>query len=198
MKLQYILICLVTIFFSCHKRDTNSIEEDYKFLFPWKGIEKPESSYEDMNIKQCNPNLALNNYKYIGVMLSNARTYKITLKCTYTESIDINNGISSYQIRYIGNDKMLKIIATNPNTEQKEHLLESGKEYITTFEVSSGFPMYLSVNGRGNRFSSVKAEMTATSTDGLFTVPILSTEQHQNSEGVVQLQEPYCEYIILP
>ncbi|CEN49916.1 hypothetical protein CCAN2_2010060 [Capnocytophaga canimorsus] len=37
-------------FFSCNVKDSDPAEEDYSKLFPWKGIEKPENAYEDMNI----------------------------------------------------------------------------------------------------------------------------------------------------
>lgn len=197
MKLKYITVALATIAFSCNQKDNDPTEEDYSALFPWKGIEKPESGYEDLNIRQCDPNLALSNYQYIGVELENKRTYKVTLKCSFTEAPSLFGGTSSYEIRFIGADKKLKVISSANNPEAF-HRLVSGQEYTTSFEAVSGFPIYLSVNGRGNRFSNVKAKLEAVSTDGLFSIPILSTEQYQNEEGVVQIRNPYCEYVILP
>ena len=76
--------------------------------------------------------------------------------------------------------------------------MENGKEFTKTFEVNSGYPMYLLVNGGGERESRIKASISAISTDGLVNVPILSTEQYQNEEGPNPLPNPYCEYIILP
>lgn len=196
----YILLTLLSLsLFSCNKKDYDPVPEDYESLFPWKGIEKPENSYEDMSVRTCNPNMALANYRYMGVDLEDSREYTITLTTTFTEapsSFFISD--SKYEVRYIDANKNIKVIGTNPANSSLSTLLRNGQPHTIEFKVRSGYPMYLSVNGLGNRASNIKATIRAVSSDGLIIVSPLSTEQYQNQEGVVQLTNPYCEYIILP
>ncbi len=187
------------LFLACNKEHPSEINEDYEELFPWQGIDKPENSYEDMNINICNPEEALNDYVYFGKDLEDKRTYTVTIECSYKESPDaFSSGKSRYEIRYIDKNKQIKVIGTKSTQEGISYMLESDEVYTETFEVESGYPMYLFVNGGGNRFSSVRAKITAKSADGLIEAPILSSEQYQNKMGFNLVQNPYCEYIILP
>ncbi len=74
----------------------------------------------------------------------------------------------------------------------------NGEKLEISFNVHSGFPLYLSVSGEGPRSSNIRASITAVSTDGLIEIPSLQTEQYQNEEGINPLRYPYCEYLILP
>ncbi len=201
-KMKNLIIVLISslMFWGCNEdKYPADVEENYEELFPWQGIEKPESSYEDMNIRACNTEEALSDYIYFGKDITDKRTYTVTIECSYNESPPaFYVGLSKYEIRYIDEDKNIKSIGTKDNQEGISYILESGKTYTKTFEVQSGYPMYLFVNGGGYRFSSVKAKITAQSVDGLIVVPILSTEQYQNKMGFDLIPNPYCEYIILP
>lgn len=197
IKLLFFISTL--LFWGCNVGHHDPAEEDYQTLFPWKGIEKPESGYEDMNIRQCDPEMALHNYRYLGVTIDNPREYLVTLTCSFTEAPPtFFSSHSRYEIKYIDENKNLKIIGSNPNATHLTHRLTSQKEYSVSFTAKSGYPLFLSVNGVGNRASSVKAKITAVSKDNLIQVPELSTEINQNQEGLVKITDPYCEYVVLP
>ena len=85
MKYIYFILCIFFALVSCNKTTIDPKEEDYKKLFPFKGIDKPESNYEDMNTQVCNPSEALNNYQYKGVEITDKRRYTVTIKCLYEE-----------------------------------------------------------------------------------------------------------------
>ncbi len=191
------ILLMGIVFYSCNP-DNNSVEleEDYEKLFPWQGIDKPESAYEDMDIKTCNTEQLLNNYRDLSKDILNKRTYLVTVECSFKEGL-FSSG-SRYEIRYIDKDKKIKAIGTKSTQEGITHILKSEEVYKKTFKVESGYPMYLFLNGGGNRFSNVKAKITAKSEDGLVVVPILSVEQYQNKMGFNNIENPYCEYIILP
>ena len=195
MKYIYFILCIFFALVSCNKTTIDPKEEDYKKLFPFKGIDKPESNYEDMNTQVCNPSEALNNYQYKGVEITDKRKYTVTIKCLYEEKTDYK---STYYVRFIDENKQLVSIGSREIKDSYIYYMENGKEFTKTFEVTSGYPMYLLVNGGGERESRIKASISAISTDGLVNVPILSTEQYQNEEGPNPLPNPYCEYIILP
>ena len=78
------------------------------------------------------------------------------------------------------------------------NVMFNGEKLEISFNVHSGFPLYLSVSGEGPRSSNIRASITAVSTDGLVEIPSLQTEQYQNEEGINPLRYPYCEYLILP
>ena len=78
------------------------------------------------------------------------------------------------------------------------NVMFNGEKLEISFNVHSGFPLYLSVSGEGPRSSNIRASITAVSTDGLIEIPSLQTEQYQNEEGINPLRYPYCEYLILP
>ena len=89
---------------------------------------------------------------------------------------------------------------THPRRFEEKYInvMSNGEELEITFEVYSGFPLYLSVSGVGPRNSNVRASIKAVSADGLIELPELRTEQYQNEEGPNMLKHPYCEYFILP
>lgn len=193
MKIK-ILAILSLFAISCNPRYEDIAGEDYQKAFPFTGIDQPEISYDDMTTRKCDPELALEDYKYMGVEISDKREYTITLKCKYTEE---STG-SQFEIRYIGADKKIKTISSDENdTDLSEHL-ENGVEKTITFKAYSGYPMYLSVNGVGLRGSSIQASISAVSSDGYIATPILTTTQYQNLEGPNKIPNPYCNYIILP
>ncbi|MDO4880875.1 MAG: hypothetical protein Q3983_06310 [Capnocytophaga sp.] len=195
MKYIYYILGSCLALSGCNKITSDPIEEDYKSLFPFKGIEKPESSYEDMNTQICNPSESLENYRYKGVEIADKRKYIVTIKCLYE---DKTNYKSTYYVRFIDENKQLISIGSREIKDSYSYYMENGKEFVKSFEVSSGYPMYLLVNGGGERESHIKASISAVSVDGLVNVPILSTEQYQNEEGPNPLPSPFCEYIILP
>ncbi|ATA72795.1 MULTISPECIES: hypothetical protein [Capnocytophaga] len=195
-NVKYVLLAGLLGFFSCNVKDSDPVEEDYEKLFPLKPIEKPENAYEDMRIRICNPDEALQNYRYPGVTLENQREYEITLKCRYREERAATK--SRYVVRFVAADKSIQTVGSDASDNSLNFTMEKDKEFVFTYKVKSGFPMYLSVNGIGDRGSGVNASITAVSDDGLVVVPVLSVEQNQNSEGPNRIPQPYCEYIILP
>ncbi|GIJ94942.1 hypothetical protein CAPN002_21600 [Capnocytophaga stomatis] len=195
-NVKYVLLAGLLGFFSCNVKDSDPVEEDYEKLFPLKPIEKPESAYEDMRIRICNPDEALQNYRYPGVTLENQREYEITLKCRYREERAATK--SRYVVRFVAADKSIQTVGSDASDNSLNFTMEKDKEFVFTYKVKSGFPMYLSVNGIGDRGSGVNASITAVSDDGLVVIPTLSTEQNQNREGPNRIPQPYCEYIILP
>lgn len=190
-----LMILLGMLSISCNPRPVDSLEEDYSKIFPHKDIEKPEISYEDMVQRFCDPEQPLRLYKYPGVEIANEREYTVTLSCIFNEG---SGGYKSrYEIRYIDEDKNIKTISTDEYANANQ-ILEDGKRLEKTFKVKSGYPMYLLVNGVGDRNSNISASIKAQSNDGLIIVPELETTQYQNSEGPNKIEEPYCHYIILP
>ena len=197
MNIKYLFLAGLLGIFSCNVKDTDPAEEDYNKLFPWKGIEKPENAYEDMNIRLCNPDEALANYRYPGVSISTEREYLVTIKCQYEEAPRASS-LARFQVRFIDEKKNIVVAGSDANDDTLTYHLIKGQEFTKTFSVKSGYPMYLLVNGEGDRGSAIKASITAVSTDGLIVVPTLSTDQSQNREGPNRIDSPYCEYIILP
>lgn len=197
MNIKYVFLAGLCMLFSCNVKDNDPAEEDYSKLFPWKGIEKPENAYEDMDVRLCNPNDALSNYRYLGVSIADTREYVVTFKCEYTEASQTSSP-ARFEARYIDENKQIVAVGSDANDTSLSHKLNSGKEFSKTFRVKSGYPMYLLVNGVGDRGSNIKASISAVSSDGLIVVPTLSVEQSQNQEGPNRIPSPYCEYIILP
>lgn len=194
MKLKIALL-LSLIIFSCNPHLDEAVEEDYYSLFPFTGIDKPDISYDEMKAQLCDPELPLERYEYPGVNIQPSREYTVTLKCMYREGDGYD---SQFIIRYVDADKKIKAIGSNTNDGTLNSYLTSGVEKEITFKVRSGFPMYLSVDGVGSRNSLVSASISAVSTDGYITTPALISEQSQNQEGPNRVDNPYCEYIILP
>lgn len=100
---------------------------------------------------------------------------------------------------YASIDKLQKCITKGDNYSGNSCSLVKNKNLDSIqFKVTSGYPMYLSVSGYGPRNSGVEASISATADDGSIEIPIISTKQVQNNDGSAQLQEPLCQYIILP
>jgi hypothetical protein len=172
-------------------------EEDYDTLFPFKGIEKPLISFEEQNLLHCDPQIDKIRFRYPGVNITeNIREYDLTLTCSYKKGED--NQKPTFVVKYIGEDQKLHYVVSNPNTENKDVVMEEDSEYTVSFRVKSGFPMYLSVSGSGVRGSQIEARIGGKCTDGYTVVKMLESVQFLNQEGVNNVPEPYCNYVILP
>ncbi len=183
------------VFYACNAdNQADEVTEDYTKLFPWQGIDKPENSYEDMNIKTCNTERMLKDYRDLSKDIPNKRTYVVTFECSFNET---TSG-ARYEFRYVDENKKINAIGTKSTQKDISYVLKSGETFTKIFKVQSGYPMYLFVNGGGNMNSGVKAKITAKSEDGLLVVPVLSCQEYQNKRGYNPLPNPYCEYIILP
>lgn len=185
---------------ACNKQYyTDPTPEDYNKLFPFKGIDKPQSWLEDMVVQLCDPSVALEAYRYPGVEISPEaqREYDVVITCRYSAEVG-GRDVPRFVVRYIDEHKAIREVGSAPSFEPQDHRLELGKEWQRRFKVRSGYPLYLSVNGVGPRHSSIKASIIATSADGTIVVGPLSSQQYQNSEGPNNVPNPYCEYIILP
>lgn len=198
MKIKYVFLAGLVSFFSCNQKDTDPQEEDYDKLFPFTGIEKPENAYEDMNIRICDADRVITQYNQLGVHIDNAREYRVTIKCEYSETTEAQHTLARYYVRFVDQNKQVASVGSDATDSALNYKLTSDQEFTKTFVVKSGYPMYLLVNGIGHRGSKIKASISAVSTDGLVVVPALTSEQAQNKEGPNKLQNPYCEYIILP
>lgn len=199
--LRYIIalvsIASLPLLSSCREKPLVEEDEDYKKLFPFMGISKPDTSFEDMTVMPCDPEMALNAYKYPGVDITeDARDYVVTIKALFT--LPDGTTEARYLLRYIGADKQLITASSITKDGAASESLVANKEFVKTFTVRSGYPLYLSVNGVAPRGSTIKASISARSVDGLIVVPELSMEQSQNKEGPNPIPAPYCEYIILP
>ena len=184
---------------SCSKPEKELPDEDYEKLFPFGGIDKPRISYDEQNLLHCDPQLTKAQFRYPGVEITeNVREYTVTLTCSFDEASRGGDVTSKFVVKYVGADKALHLVASHPNTPDADAQMTQGTPYTVTFKVSSGFPMYLAVDGRSHRGASVKARLSAQCTDGYTVVKTLETEQHQNAEGINPLPAPYCNYLILP
>lgn len=194
-------LTLLVILGGCRRVYNDPQEEDYDKLFPFSGIEKPRISYEDQVRQICDPYEALEAYHYPGVEMPEGerRSYTVTVTCSFGEiGADPEDIRSRYFVRYIGEDKEIHTIASSMNVSGAEELMTVEEPYEVTVSAESGYPMYLSVNGSGPRGSSIKASIKAVSEDGLTVVKTLSVSQTQNKEGLDYINQPFCEYIILP
>lgn len=189
------MLCLALVM-GCTRPAQDDPVEDYKALFPFTGIDKRQTSFEDMERMPCNPDAALSTYKYPGVPIQDdALEYIVTLRCRYTEG---EGGLPArYRLRYITEGSELVEVRSDADSDATDRLLPD-VVYEKTFRVRSGYPLYLGVQGVAPRGSSISASISARSVDGLVVVPTLSTEQSQNREGPNPISAPYCEYIILP
>jgi len=204
MKKLLILLLFAPLMAACGRGEVDSVEEDYENLFPFKKLEEPPVFYEDMVTQLCDPRLALEAYRYPGVEITeNPREYSVTLECKFWEK-DRNGNLveeptSEFIVKYIDADKQLReIVCKNKYNNGGGEQMTNGKKFRKKIKVSSGYPMYLCVIGRGPRSSGVSAKIKAISDDKLVVTPELKTEQYQNDEGPNELKEPYCNYIILP
>ncbi len=188
-----LLVGLSILLLGCNSTLEDPAPEDYEALFPFTGIEKPKISYEDMEHQQCN----INNYVYPGVEgRETARKYMVTLKCKY--NIGRNKmAVPQFFVKYVGLDKNLKVIGSNSQVAGLSELLKDGEEKTIIFELPSGYPMYLSISGKGDTDSHIEATVKAVSNDGVVIVPELTYAITQNMRGINEII-PYCEYIVLP
>ena len=220
-----IFLALTLCAMSCSRGVNNDTpDEDYGALFPFTGIDKPITSRQGVVQRPCDPALPATDYTYPGTEVeSPEHTYTITLNVMFSETDMLGQLItpstSRYYIHYVDANKEFATIVCHKNDMAKYHLglvpdddttiisvpetrysftLENGVEKTVRFNVSSGFPLYLCVDGEGPTNSTIKASITAESHDGLITVPTLSTEQTQNEIGAGRVKYPYCQTITLP
>lgn len=200
MKYSHALLAILLLLSACQRVYNDPQEEDYQQLFPFKGIEKPKISYEDQVRQICDPYEAIEAYHYPGVEITeDKRTYTVTLTCEFRElGADPDDIRSRYIVKYIGEDKEIHAIGSSANVSGAEEVMTHEEPYEVTIQAQSGYPMYLSVNGSGPRNSSIKARIKAVSDDGLTVVKELKVSQTQNKEGMDYINQPFCEYIILP
>lgn len=221
----YLLIQLLSIAFvlsSCGYSLVPDVEENYEKLFPFQGIDKPERDETDAVIRKGDINVTKETFKYPGDDASPQFTrYNITLTYEFTEAAGQPGGRidSRYVLRFINAKKQLISIGSNPlngfkapeeekeeDGEESENEEDSGdpfemnsqQTYHHKFDASSGFALYLCVNGHGLRNSRITASLTAVSVDGSVPPITLKVEGIQPNEGTQQLLNPYCEYVILP
>lgn len=187
-----LLLGLFVLMLGCNSIPEDPAPEDYEALFPFTGIDKPEISYEDMEHQQCD----LTNYVYPGVESQTARKYTVTLKCKYTTGRDAS-AIPHYAVKFVALDKQLKVIGSNSEMPELTENLQDGEEKTLTFELPSGYPMYLNVSGKGDTDSHIEATVKAVSNDGVVIVPELTYSFTQSRRGINQIIG-YCEYIVLP
>ena len=133
-------ICLLLIC-SCNtvKEDT-IINEEYEKLFPPKEIEKPENKRGDLVVQLCDPELALENYKYPGTELPGDREeYDITLECSFEEigkdGTHVETATARYKVKYINDKKELITITCaknageeNPEEDEEEESEENEED----------------------------------------------------------------------
>ena len=106
MKHVWIISCLLFVC-SCNTvREDFVVNEDYEKLFPSKEIEKPENKRGELLVQLCDPDQALENYKYPGTETPNgADQYKITLMCSFQEKRwdgNLTKDVSAqYKVKYI-------------------------------------------------------------------------------------------------
>lgn len=213
--MKYIWTIYLLLVCGCNTVNEDTIiNEEYEKLFPPKEIEKPENKRGELIVQLCDPDQALENYKYSGTeMPDDAEQYEVTLMCRFYETdrggalVDDSLVTSHYEVKYINEKKALVTISCGKKVfqEGKEEtiqttpqIIQNGKPLKIKFKVRSGFPLYLCVTGIGPQNSNVEASIEAVSTDGLLGIPKLETKQYQNEEGPNMLKHPYCEYIILP
>lgn len=211
--MKYIwIICLLGVCGCNIVKDELAVDEDYEKLFPPKEIEKPVNKRGELFVQLCDPEQALESYQYPGAETpDDAEQYKITLIASFQEKDRdgnlINESIAEYKVKYINEKKELVTIRCGKKNERIvgegvggviPNVMYNGERVEISFNVYSGFPLYLCVTGEGPRSSSIKASVKAVSTDGMIEIPSLETEQYQNEEGVNPLRYPYCEYLILP
>ncbi|MDO4707549.1 MAG: hypothetical protein Q4A61_03885 [Porphyromonadaceae bacterium] len=193
----FILMIVATLALSlgCRREPPLEQVEDYEAIFPFGGISKPETSFEDMERMPCNPDAALSTYQYPGVKIEDDPIeYIVTLRCHFTAG---EAGNARYRLRYISpSAELVDVLSDAPDNATEQ--LKPDVTYEKTFRVHSGYPLYLGLQGVAPRGSSISASISARSVDGLVVVPTLSTEQTQNREGPNPIPAPYCEYIILP
>lgn len=199
----FLLISLPLLLVACQRDEADAPPEDYQTLFPFKGIEKPETN-DEIIVRRYTPLTDLPKRIYDPLATHStvgAKLYDVTLRYGFKE-VDGRGEIvakpeARLKIRYLNEEGMYEMAASYDDSDI-DKVLENGKTYTFTYRSHSGMPVYLSTNGIAPRGTMVFISATAQSVDGLVTIPAFGTEQYQNDEGHHNLQHPYCEYIILP
>ena len=165
MKHVWIISCLLFVC-SCNTvREDFVVNEDYEKLFPSKEIEKPENKRGELLVQLCDPDQALENYKYPGTETPNgADQYKITLMCSFQEKRwdgNLTKDVSAqYKVKYINEKKELVTISCGKRNignagedadGLRPNVMFNGEKLEISFNVHSGFPLYLSVSGSDGR-----------------------------------------------
>lgn len=193
---KVVLITALLVFASACQSPKQTPDEDYNTLFPWEGISKPDPSLEDMNRTPCDPQQALSTFRYPGIELDEKRTYIITLTGLYRQGENDSRAI--YTIRYIAADKTIRYATSDKTDKEASFYLEHNKPFEISFDTHSGYPLYLSVTGVAPRGAHIEAKITAHSNDGMIVLPEVSCSETQIKEGTNPMDNPFCEYIILP
>ena len=140
MKHVWIISCLLFVC-SCNTvREDFVVNEDYEKLFPSKEIEKPENKRGELLVQLCDPDQALENYKYPGTETPNgADQYKITLMCSFQEKRwdgNLTKDVSAqYKVKYINEKKELVTISCG-----KRNIGNAGEDADVLFHKQSVQP----------------------------------------------------------
>lgn len=212
----FVLVIFSTLILGgCGQGFPPDVTEDYEQLFPFQGIEKPKRDESDVVIRKGNIDVTRATFQYPGDEEAPAFTrYRVTLKYRFTEAPGTpgERVDSRYVLRFVNAKKELVSIGTNPNNgfrapeepddewdeDGELFLMYSGFTYTYEFEATSGFALFLCLNGHGLRASRLTASLTAVSLDGSVEPVRLQVDGIQPYEGSQQLLNPYCEYAILP
>ncbi|EGD33427.1 hypothetical protein HMPREF9071_1922 [Capnocytophaga sp. oral taxon 338 str. F0234] len=180
--MRFFIYLIISLFLlACNTKEEDPAQEDYRKLFPFKGIEKPTINYEDLVHKQCD----IDHYTYPGVETTQqGHQYTLTLTYQCKKGKD-NVRDPRYYVCYVNAQKELVTLRAT-TTEQ-----------TVRFSLPSGYPLYLSVYGGGERESRVSAQLSAVDTQGIVSIPTLQYNAAQNTDGTDNVT-PYCEYIVLP
>lgn len=196
------LFLFISLSSSCQRRTLDTPEENYNELFPFTGISKPQKDKWNISPRPCTPDAELSSYIY-NPLLKNAgsHVYTVTLRCIYKETrrdgtLETTPS-SRYRVMFINEYGQYQTI-TSDNSAPAFKFMVNGTELTHSFQVRSGYPLYISVHGLGPRASSISAHISATSSDGLISIDPIGTFQVQNEEGPNYIKQPYCEYLILP
>lgn len=129
---RYLALLALLCLWGCNTAEQEPLQEDYRQLFPFTGIDKPERLKGNLMVRFCDPELALENYKYPGESdEAGEDEYTVTLTCTFDEFDDDGNhsyrSTAQYEVRYINEHKELVTITCDPGAEP--HDPEEDEEY---------------------------------------------------------------------
>lgn len=188
------LLCLLLA--SCGEGFAPLPTEDYDALFPPKDIARPKPS-ETPVVRLGNAFLKPADFKYMGLEgITPRRAYTVRLTAAFTQPL--GGSPSQFVVRYVNDQNQLITLSSQADANPNTTLLTAGREYLTEFTLHSGQVVYLTVNGVGDRHSSIRAQLQVSDATGLTVLPTLSTHQHQNEEGPNRIPTPFCQYYILP
>ena len=201
-KYTFIILSALFMFSACNETAEDLPYEDYKKLFGNEKVTPPYLGYETMPKLPCEPEISKEEYIYPGKEIANKRDYTVTVKFYFKEVKRIQDGSnasSRVDLRFVGENKELKVLKTYKSfdIEGDKANFENGKERTITFDVQSGFPLYLGIAGAGFDDFRMKASIQAKSKDGLIVTPKIEYETQINTDGFSP-EFSYCEKIILP